>query len=189
MLLFHLPLEWIFAVCNITSPFYIIPVLNGSSRQICLIEYVWNGRNQYNWEIFSKCLSQHCDIYSVMLNCYWSLSPLVRERRPLSRMLSDLVLKLKTSGCTHVTANWTNLVHWKVLYMVYFLLLHWSEFLYQSLHKLNEWMTTFTVRFYRPHSWHWMQQSANATLLYRTPSAHLLFSIIFLVFVSYEVLV
>lgn len=40
----------------------------------------------------------------------------------------------------HNTAKWTNLVHWKVLYMVYFLLLHWSEFLYQSLHKLSEWM-------------------------------------------------
>lgn len=95
MLLFHLPLEWIFAVCNVTCPFYIMPVLNGSSRQICLIKFVWNGRNQYNWEIFSKCLSHNCDIYSVMLNCYWSLSPLVRERRPPSRMLSDLVLKLK----------------------------------------------------------------------------------------------
>lgn len=159
MLLFHLPLEWIFAVFK-THHF---PLLHYTCFKwefpsdmpywICV---EWQKSVQLG-NIFKMFITQHCDIYSVMLNCYWSLSPLVRERRPLSRMLSDLVLKLKTSGCTHVTANWTNLVHWKVLYMVYFLLLHWSEFLYQSLHKLNEWMTTFTVRFYRPHSWHLMQ--------------------------------
>lgn len=39
------------------------------------------------------------------------------------------------------------------------------QFFYQSLHKLNEW-TTSTVRFYRPHSWHLMQRSANATDFY-----------------------
>lgn len=91
-------LEWIFAVCNVTSPFYIMPVLNGSFLQICLIKFVLNGRYQYKWELFSKCLS-HNTVLFIFSEC-WSLSPVVREHKPPSRMLSDLVLKLKTSGST-----------------------------------------------------------------------------------------
>lgn len=96
-------------------------------------------------------ITWHCDIYSIKAELY--------ENVDLNYVCcQDSVLKLKTSGSTR-----TNLVYWKVLYMVCFF-----EFLYRGF-------TNST------NDIHCEDLILGVQLLYATPRTHRSFPIIFLV--------